>query len=127
MSLFSFLEVIRYIAFLFMFGLFCCFSNLSGLNLDGEISPAIGNLKDLTSMYCSSLPFFHFVVILLCLNAKPPFISLKILGWKIFQGSDVLNWKKHVYFLISPLSDLKKNGVLKLSANECQLGSTLIL
>ncbi|KAJ6924263.1 hypothetical protein NC652_017523 [Populus alba x Populus x berolinensis] len=30
-----------------MFGLFC-YSNLSGLNLEGEISPAIGNLKDLT-------------------------------------------------------------------------------
>ncbi|KAG6772535.1 hypothetical protein POTOM_023948 [Populus tomentosa] len=30
--------------------------NLSGLNLEGEISPAIGNLKDLTSVYCSSLP-----------------------------------------------------------------------
>ena len=26
-------------------------SNLSGLNLDGEISPAIGNLKSLVSMY----------------------------------------------------------------------------
>ncbi|KAJ0090741.1 hypothetical protein Patl1_13763 [Pistacia atlantica] len=27
--------------------------NLSGLNLDGEISPAIGDLKDLLSMYCT--------------------------------------------------------------------------
>jgi len=30
-----------------------CDSNLSGLNLDGEISPAIGDLKGLVSMYCS--------------------------------------------------------------------------
>lgn len=30
--------------------LLCCSSNLSGLNLDGEISPSIGNLKDLVSM-----------------------------------------------------------------------------
>lgn len=29
------------------------FSNLSGLNLDGEISPAIGELKFLLTMYCS--------------------------------------------------------------------------
>jgi hypothetical protein len=36
---------------------FCCFSmicsNLSGLNLDGEISPAIGDLKSLSTLYCS--------------------------------------------------------------------------
>jgi len=109
-KLLPFLVVISYIAFLFMFGLFCCYSNLSGLNLEGEISPAIGNLKDLTSMYCSSLPFFYFVVILLCFYAKPPFVPLKILGWKIFQGSDLVNWKKHVSkpFFILPTLPFKE-------------------
>lgn len=32
-------------------------SNLSGLNLDGEISPAVGELKFLLTMYCSSFIF----------------------------------------------------------------------
>ena len=35
-----------------LFGFWHC-SNLSGFNLDGEISPAIGNLKDLLTVYCS--------------------------------------------------------------------------
>jgi hypothetical protein len=80
------------------------------LNLEGEISPAIGNLKNLTSMYCSSLQFFYFVVILLCFYAKPPFVPLKILGWKIFQGSDLVNWKKHVSkpFFILPTLQFKE-------------------
>lgn len=105
-----FLVVISYIAFVLIVGLFC-YSNLSGLNLEGEMSPAIGNLKDLTSVYCSSLPFFYFVVMLLCFYAIPPFVPLKILGWKIFRGSDLVNWKKHMFqnlFLFSPLSNSKK-------------------
>lgn len=53
--------IIIFETILLFFGLLFCIcvcSNLSGLNLDGEISPAIGNLKRLQSMY-SSPPQFH--------------------------------------------------------------------
>jgi len=36
---------------LFIFSLFFFFRNLSGLNLEGEISPALGRLSSLVSMY----------------------------------------------------------------------------
>lgn len=39
--------------FNFYFSSLVVCSNLSGLNLDGEISPAVGDLKDLQSMYCA--------------------------------------------------------------------------
>lgn len=78
----------------FCFILVCCFilllcSNLSGLNLDGEISPAIGNLKGLQSMYSSSLPYNYFICFfifgwLLCRD----WFSLCLL-WSVIWGEIV--------------------------------------
>jgi hypothetical protein len=54
-TLFSFLAIQELTLFL-PFGCFSMIcSNLSGLNLDGEISPAIGDLKSLLTLYSSPI------------------------------------------------------------------------
>lgn len=47
----EFVVCVKILMFLLHFGWWGLCRNLSGLNLDGEISPAIGDLKSLISVY----------------------------------------------------------------------------